>query len=429
MTIFAFSFWIGMNKESISGIIKTIGPGILFAGAAIGGSHLIQSTRAGADYGFTLLWIVILINLFKYPFFEFSYRYTATTGRSLLEAYNDLGRWVLIAFTAISIVTGIINIAALALVSAGLAGFILGGTVDPLILSIGLVLICLIILVVGKYPALDKFMKLMVVILSICTTIAFVMAVGKGQNISTDFTPADIYTKAGIVFIIALMGWMPAPIEISAWTSLWALSRSKQKKHIPTLKESLIDFHIGYFTTTILAVFFLTLGATLMYGTGMQFSASGAVFSNQLISLYTDLFGKWATFIIAPAAFITMFSSLITVMDGYPRAITGSLFLLNSKIDQWRINLYFVIMLILSAIGLLIVSFFAKNMKLMIDIATIISFLAAPVMAIFNYRVVTTRYFPESGKVPKWLRLLAWLGIIFLSGFSLIYLWTLFFLD
>ncbi len=418
-----------MNKESISGIIKTIGPGILFAGAAIGGSHLVQSTRAGADYGFTLVWVVILINLFKYPFFEFSYRYTATTGRSLLEAYNDLGRWFLVAFVSISLVTGIINTAALALVSAGLAGYIIGATIDPLILSIGLVAICLFILLIGKYPALDKSMKWMVVVLGICTTIAFVMAIGKGQSISQDFTPADIYTKTGIVFIIALMGWMPAPIEISAWTSLWALSRSKQKKYIPTLKESLIDFHIGYLATTILAVFFLTLGATLMYGTGMQFSASGAVFSNQLIGLYTDLFGKWATFIIAPAAFITMFSSLITVMDGYPRAITGSLFLLNKKLDEWRINIYFVIMLALSVLGLVIVSFFAKNMKLMIDIATIISFLAAPIMAIFNYRVVTDKYFPESGRVPKWLKILAWMGIVFLSGFSLIYLWTLFFLD
>jgi len=32
-------------------IIKKLGPGLLFAGAAIGVSHLVQSTRAGADFG------------------------------------------------------------------------------------------------------------------------------------------------------------------------------------------------------------------------------------------------------------------------------------------------------------------------------------------------------------------------------------------
>lgn len=420
---------VSMNKEKITGILKTIGPGILFAGAAIGGSHLVQSTRAGADYGFTLLWIVIMANLFKYPFFEFSYRYTASTGRSLLEGYNDMGRWILIAFTILSVITGVINLAALALVSSGLAGYIFGGGIDPLMMSIGLVLLCFLLLVIGKYPALDKLMKIMVFLLGVCTFIAFLLAIDRGQNIPPDFTPMDLYTKGGIIFIIALMGWMPAPIELSSWTSLWTLSRSKQKKYIPTLKESLIDFHIGYIGTTLLAIFFLTLGATLMYGTGIQFSNSGAVFAQQLISLYTKLFGSWSAVIIAPAAFITIFSSLLTVMDGYPRAITGSLFLLSKRINQLELNVYFAIMITISVLGLIIVSFFAKNMKLMMDVATIVSFLAAPILAFFNYKVVTTKYFPEQGKPPLWLRILAIAGMVFLTGFSLIYLWTLFFLD
>ena len=52
-----------MNNIKLNNIIKTIGPGILFAGAAIGGSHLIQSTRAGANYGLDLLGLVLLINI------------------------------------------------------------------------------------------------------------------------------------------------------------------------------------------------------------------------------------------------------------------------------------------------------------------------------------------------------------------------------
>ena len=51
--------------------LKKLGPGLLFAGAAIGVSHLVQSTRAGADFGWGLLWALLLVNLFKYPFFQF----------------------------------------------------------------------------------------------------------------------------------------------------------------------------------------------------------------------------------------------------------------------------------------------------------------------------------------------------------------------
>ena len=37
-----------------------LGPGLLFAAAAVGTSHLVQSTRAGAAYGLTLGILVIL---------------------------------------------------------------------------------------------------------------------------------------------------------------------------------------------------------------------------------------------------------------------------------------------------------------------------------------------------------------------------------
>ena len=52
--------------------LNLLGPGLLFAGAAIGVSHLVQSTRAGADFGFGLLWALLIVNIFKYPFFQFA---------------------------------------------------------------------------------------------------------------------------------------------------------------------------------------------------------------------------------------------------------------------------------------------------------------------------------------------------------------------
>ena len=79
-----------MNKDKF---LKTLGPGILFASTAIGVSHLVQSTRAGANYGFALLWAVILANLFKYPFFEYGSRYANATGTSIIDGYKRMGTW------------------------------------------------------------------------------------------------------------------------------------------------------------------------------------------------------------------------------------------------------------------------------------------------------------------------------------------------
>ena len=66
-------------------MIKKLGPGLLFAGAAIGVSHLVQSTKAGAEFGFGLIWALILSNIFKYPFFLYGPKYAAATGESLLD--------------------------------------------------------------------------------------------------------------------------------------------------------------------------------------------------------------------------------------------------------------------------------------------------------------------------------------------------------
>ena len=53
------------------------------ATAAVGGSHLVASTKAGAIYGWQLVGLVLLVNLFlKYPFFRASVQYTAGTGES-----------------------------------------------------------------------------------------------------------------------------------------------------------------------------------------------------------------------------------------------------------------------------------------------------------------------------------------------------------
>ena len=63
---------------------RSFGPGVLMASAAIGGSHLVASTQAGALYGWQLAIMIILANLFKYPFYRFGTEYAYSTGESLV---------------------------------------------------------------------------------------------------------------------------------------------------------------------------------------------------------------------------------------------------------------------------------------------------------------------------------------------------------
>ena len=93
-----------------------------------------------------------------------------------------------------------------------------------------------------------------------------------------------------ITFLIAFMGWMPAPLDVSVWQSLWVIEKKKETKQY-TPKSALFDFHVGYISTIILGIGFLLLGALVMFNNGETFSNSAGAFSNQLIKMYTSSMG------------------------------------------------------------------------------------------------------------------------------------------
>ena len=102
---------------AISGLRRSIGPGILLAGACIGGSHLMSSTTAGARFGFALLGLILLTNLIKYPFLRVGSRFTAVTGLSLLEGFQQRNRTYLPVYLLVSLFTGTFTIAAVSFVA------------------------------------------------------------------------------------------------------------------------------------------------------------------------------------------------------------------------------------------------------------------------------------------------------------------------
>jgi Mn2+/Fe2+ NRAMP family transporter len=220
------------------------------------------------------------------------------------------------------------------------------------------------------------------------------------------------------------MGWMPAPIEASVWQSLWALEREKATNYKPTLKETLIDFNIGYIITSVLAVFFVGLGALVMYGSGEVFSDSGIVFSSQVISLYVKTLGNWSLPIITVIALITMASTTLTVVDAYPRSLENCINIIFTKTKENK-NVYWIIISLMSLFSFVILMIFTDKLKTMVDFATAISFLSAPIFGYLNYKLVTSDLMPKDAQPNMLLKVLSWIGLIFLSLFSLFYIWSL----
>lgn len=412
------------KSQAKSTLRYALGPGLILAAAAIGVSHLVQSTRAGAEFGFTLVWAVILANLSKYPFLEFGPRYTVATKESLIHGYQKLGKWAIWTFGSFTVVSMCIVQAAVTIVTASLAAELTGIELSPLIWSAIILTVCFLILSQGQYSALDGAIKIIIVILSLSTIVAVIVAVLNPSGIPKPDAPS-IWTENGVFFLIALMGWMPILIDASTWHSLWILERIKQTKHFPSLTETLTDFNIGYIGAGILALGFLSLGALVMFGQGVEFAGSGSAFAGQLVSLYTSTLGDWAYWIIIICAFTAMFSTTITVTDGYPR-VCAHLVNLNKEENNHSIPVYKSyngLLFIISVLSLGVLYIAGSRFIFMVDLATTISFLMAPVFAFINYKLIYSKHFPQDKQPPKWLKYMSWCGLFFICGFTILYLY------
>lgn len=398
--------------------LKKLGPGFLFAGAAIGVSHLVQSTRAGADFGFGLLWALLLINLIKYPFFQFGPRYAAATGESLLEGYRKLSKNVLIAYFILTFASMFTIQTAVTIVTAGIASSLFGGSSLVFWTAI-ITAICVLILLIGKYKILDSLMKIIVLCLTISTILAVALAIEPAEII--DFSQVIPKDAVSITFLIAFMGWMPAPLDISIWHSVWTVEKKKLDPSI-TNDQSRFDFNVGYVTTTILAIGFLSLGALVMFNSGESFSSKGGEFANQLISMYTYSLGDGTKIIIGVAALTTMFSTTLTTLDASPRVMSRSLDILGGRIYP-KGYLFWLVVLVTGT--LCIFFFFISEMGLLIKIATILSFLTAPFYAFFNYRLLNSKYTPKEARPSTFMNWFSIISILILIAFSTWYLSTL----
>jgi len=410
---------------------KVLGPGLLFASTAIGVSHLVQSTRAGANYGFALLWIVIAANVFKYPFFEYASRYANATGESIIDGYKRLGIGPLWIYLLVTLGSMFFVMGAVGIVTVGFMDHLFSlSAIWPdfkLFPTLLLFVICCTILLVGKFSALNGLIKIIGLVLVISTVIAFVLTLAHGPvDRLPDFVTPAVFDKAGILFIIALMGWMPTALDLSSWNSLWTVEKIKTSGYHPSLSETLTEFNLGYWVAGILSVCFVTMGAFLIYGTGIKMPAGSAAFASKVVSLYTSTIGDWSYLIISASAFSIMFGTSIAIFDGYARSLERNLELLFLSEEEAEAalhdNKFYNVSLLVLAIGsFILIALFLEHFKALVDIAMTISFLIAPLIAIANMRLVTNKYVNEAAVPPTWMKLLSYAGLLFLSGFALFF--------
>ncbi|WP_375585421.1 NRAMP family divalent metal transporter [Cyclobacterium xiamenense] len=400
---------------------KTLGPGILFASTAIGVSHLVQSTRAGAEFGFALVGFIIAANLFKWPTFEFGSRYASATGRSLIDGYYLLHPGFLKMYLGINLLSMFFVNAAVTYVAAGFLQFLFGIEVPGAyyyLPSLILLAFTFSFLALGRYALLDAGIKVIGTFMLLSTLLAFFIALFRGPENPLVMQPlTDLLRPATLPFIIALMGWMPSAIDSSTWNSLWTTERIKQSGYRPTVKETVFEFNLGYWVSATLSICFVVMGAFLLFGNERTLPNDNVGFASGVVSLYAANLGAWTFPIIAAAGFTIMLGTCIGVMDGYARSTARAVAILRNKPESRSQYLFWIGLIGLG--GFVTIRFFMTSFTELINLATIISFLIAPVIAYLNYRLVFSEHLLTNQRPGRITHVISLMGIGFLTLFSL----------
>ncbi|MCA9515069.1 MAG: divalent metal cation transporter [Myxococcales bacterium] len=417
---------------------KALGPGLLFAGAAVGVSHLVQSTRAGASFGLALMVFVLAANVFKYPAFQFGPRYAVATGTSLLEGYRRQGRWALVLYGVLTLATMFTVQAAVVIVTAGLLKFLLGTELSVVVVAGGIIALCAGLVAVGSYPLLDAAIKVVVAVLTVTTVVATALAVPLVDWSGPWLPDVASWDPKTVLLVAGLIGWMPSAIDIAVWHSLWALARKNQTGHRPTPREARIDFDIGYVGTTILAFCFVILGAGVMFHGHIAPQEAPVAFAGQIIDLYTTTLARVDPVLadiggplIAIAAFGVMFSTSLTVVDGFPRAIGRLVGRFSGPEEPDRVapeprerRAYWGAVGLLAVGSLVIIGVFAKSLVDLVAIATLLSFLTAPALAFLNHRAMFAPEVPADYRPGRGMRAFSLAGVAFNTLVALYYVYA-----
>ncbi len=433
------------EKKSLKLSLSQLGPGLLMAGAAIGVSHLVQSTRAGAMYGWGALGFVLLANLMKYPFYEYGHRYAAASGQNLIQAYRQQGKRFFVPFLMISTLNAVGSFAVDAFVAAMLLQYLYLPQVPETVLAVGVLLLCWGLIAVGRYRLFEQITKWCVIFLAIATIAAVIMAVtasvmtssittssamtssamtsstvevAAATIVSSASSKASLFSWQAVPFIVAFMGWMPGGLELSVWQSLWVQANDQDSGAATSLDSASFDFNFGYILTVLLACLFLTLGTLTLPGQGL--AAEPATFAGELVGMYTGYIGAWAKPLIGLCAIAAIFSTTFTVIDAFPRMLEAGLYELTPAAKATTFPIRQAIALTLIFLATLLLILFTAGFEPLINSITIIAFVTAPFYAWLNIRSIAT--LADTDQPQPWLTKLATVGLIYLSGFSLLFI-------
>ncbi|MBZ0328213.1 MAG: Nramp family divalent metal transporter [Altibacter sp.] len=292
-------------------VLNNIGPGTLIAAAFIGPGTVTVCTIAGVNYGFTLLWAMILSIVATLVLQEMAARLGLVYGKGLAETVKEQVNHPMIKIAAILLMLAAILIGNAAYEAGNISGGVLGlqtlfsevtfnfANLEFNVLSLIIGLIAFALLFIGNYKVIERSLVALVILMSLSFVITAVLtqpnsiAILKGM-----FIP--VFPEEGWLTIIALVGTTVVPYNLFLHAAL-----VKEKwSGISQLKAARTDLYVSIILGGLVSMAIIISAASIQ--------STEVINATDLAKGLEPLYGRFSRYFLSLGLFAAGITSAIT---------------------------------------------------------------------------------------------------------------------
>lgn len=371
-------------------LLMALGPGLIWCGEFIGSGEVILSTRTGAIFGATLLWVPVMAILTKVWIGIAGAHYTVSTGEGMIDMLSRMPgprNWVLWPVFVGQICSGMISTAALASASGAFAHYFFPA-VSPVVFGWIAVLLVIGLVWTGLYDLLKNVMSLLVLFIILGT---FAVAYTTWPGIATlldglfgfhlpqapEWYTGGTKSSSPWLEIMPLLGWAAGGFASQVWYTYWVLGagygmakdRGYGKPLDPAQLQALtvedaenirgwrrvVSWDATMATTIgiVVTVSFMIAGAGVLGP--KHLAPEGTAVALQLSTLFSEQWGAIGAHLFVLAGLSAMISTMIGQFAGWPRLLSDCARILFPAVTRYSWTTQFRTMLLLIAASNMII--------------------------------------------------------------------------
>ncbi len=393
--------------------IRQLGPGLITGAADDDPSGIATYSQAGAQFGFNMLWTIVLTYPLMVGIQTVSARMGRITGKGLAANIRTVfPRPVLLGIIGLLVVANTINIAADIGAMAQALGLIMGGSEHIHAVVFGFV--SLVLQIFMPYERYVRFLKWLTLALLAYVAVVFTVQVPWTEVLVRTVWPRFTFNSESITLIVAVFG-----TTISPYLFFWQATHEAQdvrsdpnaqplvdspdqaKAHLRRIKW---DTYIGMGFSNLIAFFIILSTAVTLHAAGIVRIETAAQAAEALRPIAGEL-----TFMLFALGIIGTGMLAVPVLAGSAAYAVAEAFDWQTGLDRklFEAKEFYAIVTLATAGGALLGFTPIDPIKALIWSAVVNGFIAVPIMAVMMVLAQRPDVMGQFVVTPR-LRLLGW---------------------